>query len=399
MSEEEQVLAILRLGGETTYYLLKGTVDGLLKLIRFLKKMEKEKMLSGQELRKFNSFLKVTEGNFQLLNVPTDDPDKLEEMRQTFAKTGVTYMVMPDLNPEDGMTQIAYYMPHTYQVEAWYRNFCLRELAGGEHSRAELRNLTEGRTAIVNIPWDKDLKLLREDFDRLGINYAVLPDLNVGDGYVQFLYAEADASKVRSWYEAYQKDFLKAGKWIDSFAPMTEDSYMNTGRIDSEEYLDGMSEQLAEQVGKEYMDETSAAKEERQQETSRRQVRSTADPRYLQLKARPGYLEISINESLVKNVNTDGIAKDFFLSRIPGTYGDKELDVMLPRKDVFTADQGKTFLTFLEANREYRTLTGDLRHAGPRFLGHELYRDHYASVTREFRKVRQVQPKSERKLV
>ena len=30
MNEEEQVLAILRIGAETTYYLLRGSVEGIL---------------------------------------------------------------------------------------------------------------------------------------------------------------------------------------------------------------------------------------------------------------------------------------------------------------------------------------------------------------------------------
>ena len=148
------------------------------------------------------------------------------------------------------MTQIAYYMPHTMKVEAWYRNFCLKELAGGEHSRTDLKNLTEGHTSIVNIPWNKDLELLKEDFDKLQINYAILPDLNVGDGYVQIQYADADAGKVRGWYEAFQKDFLKAGQWIDSFKPMSEEAYMNTGKMDVQEYIDTAPKEMKEKLKK-----------------------------------------------------------------------------------------------------------------------------------------------------
>ena len=72
MNEEEQVLAILRIGAETTYYLLRGSVEGILRLIRCLKALEKNNLLSGKELKNFNSFLKATEGNFQLLNIPTE---------------------------------------------------------------------------------------------------------------------------------------------------------------------------------------------------------------------------------------------------------------------------------------------------------------------------------------
>ena len=390
MNEEEQVLAILRIGAETTYYLLRGSVEGILHLIRYLKALEKNNLLSGKELKNFNSFLKATEGNFQLLNIPTENAEKLEEMRRAFKETGVTYMILPNLNPNDGMTQIAYYMPHTMKVEAWYRNFCLKELAGGEHSRIDLKNLTEGHTSIVNIPWNKDLELLKEDFDKLQINYAILPDLNVGDGYVQIQYADADAGKVRGWYEAFQKDFLKAGQWIDSFKPMSEEAYMNTGKMDVQEYIDTAPKEMKERIEKEGQENPQVFPEA--PEVWKSYTKTTADPRYLQLANRPGYLEITINQSLVKQVEDRGVAGELFLSRIPGTSGAEELNLMLPRKDVFTTDDGKTFVTFLEANKIYHTFRSDLRHRGPEIVGHKLYQEHYAAVNRQLRKVRGILP-------
>lgn len=195
MNDGNEVLTIIRIGMETQYYLLKGAVKSILQLIQFMKKMEKTGLLKGKEMNNFNSFIKKTEGQFQLLNIPTEQPEELEGMRKNFEKLGITYIVLPDLNPNDGMTQIAYYIPHTNKVEAWYQNFCINHLQGGEKDSIKLRNLTEGNTSIVSIPWEGEVGKLREDLDRLKINYAVLPDLNIGDGYVQVMYANADIDR------------------------------------------------------------------------------------------------------------------------------------------------------------------------------------------------------------
>lgn len=214
MNDGNEVLTIIRIGMETQYYLLKGAVKSILQLIQFMKKMEKTGLLKGKEMNNFNSFIKKTEGQFQLLNIPTEQAEELAGMRENFKKLGITYIVLPDLNPNDGMTQIAYYVPHTNKVEAWYQNFCINHLQGGEKDSIKLRNLTEGNTSIVSIPWEGEVGKLREDLDRLKINYAVLPDLNIGDGYVQVMYANADAPNIRAWFELYQKemaDFILVG--------------------------------------------------------------------------------------------------------------------------------------------------------------------------------------------
>ena len=93
-------------------------------------------------------------------------------MRKNFEKLGITYIVLPDLNPNDAMTQTLI-MCHIRmeKVEAWYQNFCINHLQGGEKDSIQLRNLTEGNTSVVSIPWEHEIGKLREDLNKLKINY------------------------------------------------------------------------------------------------------------------------------------------------------------------------------------------------------------------------------------
>lgn len=80
MNDGSEVVTIIRIGMETQYYLIKGVVKSILQLIQFMKKMEKTGILKGKEMNNFNAFIKKTEGQFQLLNIPTEQPEELEGM-------------------------------------------------------------------------------------------------------------------------------------------------------------------------------------------------------------------------------------------------------------------------------------------------------------------------------
>ena len=95
-----------------------------------------------------------------------------------------------------------------------YERFLMSRMQGGEHDLQSLNNLTSGRTNIVSIPAEGELQMIQEDFASLRINYAVLPDLNVGDGEIQLVVANADLPKVEHWYQMYQEKCLADGKEV-----------------------------------------------------------------------------------------------------------------------------------------------------------------------------------------
>ena len=86
-------------------------------------------------------------------------------------------MILPDLEKNDGMLQVAVYQPDRENFGAWYQRHILSRMTGGEKDIQELRNLTSGKTTIVSFPLEEEEEAIKEDFTSMGINYSQLPDL------------------------------------------------------------------------------------------------------------------------------------------------------------------------------------------------------------------------------
>ena len=358
MSDINDMTTILRIGMEGSYYLLKGSAKGTLLLIQTLGKLIrayeqkklKEGLVSGKELTSFQGFLKLSEGKYEILSIPTEKVELLNGMKADFQKSGITYMLLPDLNKGDGYTQVAYAFSDQKKVQAWYQGFLTRQLKGGSRSKEDLMKLTEGQVQIVNIPWDeKKTELLKEDLTKLGVNYAILPDLTVGDGYVQVMYASFDAPQVKAWYEAYRNNILKSeDKDIGTLQNMEMKDYMETGKLREQDYTETASQEIQkiiqpgkqEQQNQDFMH----ALERRPMGGLREEILSAQE--YKAAVNAPGAMQITLNEELLA-----GKEEDIFLFRIPQTQG-KEF-IALSSEELYRTDQGKTYLAVLAKDKEY----------------------------------------------
>ena len=73
------------------------TAIGTIKLIQYFARMVKEKKLSAMEFEDFGEFLKVTDGEYDIMNIPAiDQGQHFSEMKAL----DIHYMVMPDLDKE-----------------------------------------------------------------------------------------------------------------------------------------------------------------------------------------------------------------------------------------------------------------------------------------------------------
>lgn len=396
--EEQEMLTILRIGMETQYYLLKGSVKAVLKLMQYLGRLKEKKIIDGKAFDDFKTFVQKTKGDYQIFNIPTQDVFELDRLRKDMAKIGITYHVLPDLDSSDGLTQIACYSPHAEKMNTLTQNFIFNKLqGGGEKDLSDLQKLTAGDTSIVNIPWSKGTSELKNDLDTLQINYAIMPDLNVGDGYLQVIYANQDAPKLKSWFELFRNDMLREGKPVEDMKPVSMEEYTATGKMTENDYEktapDAVKEQVAE-YDKEHQNQpfekALAAKDK---------DNMIMDERYLQMKEQPGLKEISIDkESLVRGFNdTAGVA----IVRLPGTYNTKdnrEIDIALSQKDLFAARDGNTYLGFIEEGKEYRTYS---YHPGAKIefqlnqeklSGKEIC-SYFEPVSKKYKKVKSVERK------
>ena len=84
------------------------TTIGTVKLIQFLARMAKEKQISQVEVEDFAGFLKATDGKYDIMNIPAVDKETLVREMDNL---GVRFSIMPDLDKDDGLMQVAVYQP------------------------------------------------------------------------------------------------------------------------------------------------------------------------------------------------------------------------------------------------------------------------------------------------
>ena len=329
------------------------TTVAAMKLIQFLARMVKEKQLSIMEFEDFGRFLKVTDGKYDIMNIPATDKNLL---KNDLSELNIHYCIMPDLDKEDGLMQVAVYQPDKEKFGAWYERHLLSQMQGGEKELRELRGLTRGNVSIVSFPLEGKEEGLQADFQSLGINYARLPDLKVGDGSIQFEIANSDMAKVNQWYKLKQRDMLKSGEELSPMETISMEQYQQTGALSEQDYINTATEEL-KQCNSKY-EGREKGEIETIMEKKEHIIKDEQTSSYLDHLNDPNYIPVSINrETLVEqSIVTSMMRKHFadrgqFCCRVPGTWekdGREEHILMIPLKDVYEADHGKSYIAFLD---------------------------------------------------
>lgn len=359
-------------------------------LVQFLARMVKEHKISRSQFKDISAFMKATEGKYDIINLPEMDMEQLQEEMQSL---GIRYAVLQDLNKDDGYIQIAVYQPDKGKFQAWYERRLMGLMKGGEKEQRLLRNLTNGNTSVISIPLVGKEELVENDFLMLGINYAKLPDLNVGDGDIQYMIANSDLKKAEQWYSLFKADMLKGGEEVkDMTVSDTLDAYIRTGNMTGEGYIDTASEDI-KKANEKY---ENAGQSSLQQEITNvlyqngNHIKSGSTPEYEEYMQDPDYVMVSINkEALVDKMTFRGreelLQEGYFTCRLPGTWGSNEQIMSIPADRVFLADGGKTYLAFLQKDRRPLVYNADKSIVSVlnRRTGGELAKEVFAEAARK----------------
>ncbi len=351
------------------------------KLVSFLFRLAKKGMVALGAADKFKEFSNATGGKYTAYNIPlnekhaktmqelgelelelenTKNPlDKIRLRREIEAKSrsipeieqlnklGIKYCVLPKLNGSDQTMQITVSKEDDQLFKTWFGNHLTGEMSlGGEKNLETIKVFTEGNYSILNMPFEEveELAEMTSDFNTMGVNYSILPDLRVGDGYTQVAIPIANRGLVEQWFQMWKERAISNGEKPKDMYAMDEGTYMNTAAMTAEEYING-SEPEYQAVQKDY--ENNSVKVpftmEPGKENSEEFIRFSQDARYE---------KITINkETLVENQVADKkeYAKEgLFASRVPGTYKENEKTLLVPMGQIFSTDNGKTYVAFLE---------------------------------------------------
>lgn len=431
----------------------KITMVGTVLLITNLARLAKEGKLNKGEFKNVQEFIKATDGDFTIVNIPFEknqNPWKAERRRRIADGNGEEYfivkntvtnklvlgkdgeeqhfdsmnkaekmaeelnrkedlvledlkqkdirhIIMPDLDMDDGMVQVAVYNGDKQKFANWNERYLRSKMRGGEHSVQELTNLTEGRTSVISLPLEGQMNEMEEDFRTFEINYAVLPDLCIGDGDIHLVVANADLQKAEHWFNIYKEQKLEQGETVKDMQTVSMEQYTQTGEMSEEAYIDTAGPDLKKAMEKYEGREPGAV--EQAVKNNERKARTENSPEYEAFRSNPDFIELSINkQSLIDKMHLpEEQVKEFadgghFASRVPGTWMqgsetcEPEKILLVPEGQVFTADEGKRYAAFLDKNTQcdlYGLKEGKVVETLP---VEELRSKYYDESSRELRK-------------
>ncbi len=413
---EQVMMNISKTGGQIASLVVLSTKLNLM-LLTFVLRMAKKGLIATGLADGFKGFVTQSKGEFTVYNVPvsaehaenvsrfnrlqsllekTKNPVEKSKLRkemkvletnmpefQQLQKLGISHFMLPKVNGSEHTIQIAVANSDQQIFKNWFLNHLTSELSGGSKGMEELKAFTEDNYSIFNLPFEgEELQEALPDFDILGLNYHILPDLKVGDGNSQLAIPNADRNKLEVWFKMWKDKQMQMGKETGEMYSLDNQSYLATGEMEQGDYI-AASEQIYQDANQEFETQSKAVP----WDAPLGKENSEEFVKYLQ---NQNFEKITINkETLVDNMQLSGKTYEmqkngYFASRIPGTYGTRQQTLLIPRNQVFSGDDGKTYIAFLEKNQKSYVMTGNGELTERGFQ--ETYRP-YASVQRSFRNV------------
>ena len=360
------------------------------KLLSLIGRLAKKGLVAGGLYDNFQNFQASTNGEYTTYNIPLSDEKakmvkkmqnlelQLEKEKNPFTKAsirrqisnleknipeiqqlrklGISHCVLPKINGSMNTIQVAIAKKDEQSFKNWFLNHLTTNMTGGEKSLETLKVFTEGNYSVLNMPFEnaEELGILIADFGKMNINYSVLPDLNVGDGYTQIAIANSDRSQVENWFKMWKQKLLQTGEDVKEMYEINSDTYTNTAEVSAESYLNS-AEDIYQEANQEF--------EQREKDVPwKAKLAKDNSPEFVKLSQDSNYEKITINIEKLVNYRTQSDAikelenNGFFVSRLPSYYGKKEKQIVLPKDKVFTTDGNKTVVAFLDKRESFKIL-------------------------------------------
>ncbi len=349
MAEEiQEAIQIIRVGYDGIEIVMRvcgGSIEEMKKVIDFLiAVMDHEKTMGKTDMRK----LLVKGGDLQVFQFQTQDMRKVKKMAK---KYGILYAVLPDINPQDGMSEIVFHTEAVPRVNMMVQKLKFGRIATfddylNNKDKKEmdemlsfLKGQKEGNRSLHTEEVANAEEALEGLIEKVGTYIVEKQRISVEDVKESFNLGNEQVEKVMGQLErmgAISKD--KNGQYK---ALMNKEAFLN--RM-------GGYQELAQRI------KTAAVAQN------------------------PDLTDITITKTLIAEENDHAIK-----TRIPGTWGENARYMWLAKDQIMEIHAGKTILAFLDNKKDYKMYSGDNRVVGT-MKGKELYEGHYDRVGAEVRK-------------
>lgn len=340
IQEAVQIIRVAYDGIEIAMKVGSGGINAMQKAIEFLKGMlDYEKSLGRTSMRK----LLMKGGDLQVLQFKTNDMPKVEKMAK---KYGILYSVLPDVNKKDGLSEIIFHTEAVPRANMMIQKIGFGSIAsfddylknGDEKSLGKLMEFLRGQKK-------GNEKVHTDDVARVN---------DIMDGLIE---------KVGLFAMEKQSISVDAVKENFSINNVQAESILN-----QLETIGVLDKRDADGNYKVVMDKDAFLNRVRGYQDLAERMRAVAASKNMNLS------DVTISKTLIVQENDRAVK-----TRIPGTWGDKAQYVWVNKENIMEIHNGKTMLTFLDKNKDYKIYDVDNR-VVKTMKGEELYKGHYDKV-------------------
>src|SRR5574344_573885 len=315
-----------------------GGIAAMQKAIDFLKGMlDYEKTLGKTSMRK----LLLKGGDLQVLQFNTQDMKKVEKMAK---KYGILYSVFPDCNRKDGLSEVIFHTEAVPRVNMMIQKLKFGKIAtfddylknGDEKSLGKLMDFLkkqQGNEKSHTIEGDK-------------VNSAI-------DGLIE---------KVGMF--AMEKKAISVDQVKENFSINGEQAENVIKQLETIGVLGSRNEDGTHAV---MMDKDAFINRVRGYQCLAERMRAVSASKNLNLS------DVTISKKLIVAENEHAVK-----TRVPGTWGENARFVWLNKENIMDIHNGKTMLTFIDSEKNYKMYDDSNRVVETR-RGEELY-THYDKV-------------------
>lgn len=327
---------------------------GVLKLMQLMYKLANSslKIITKNDYLTFKGFVKDSEGSFSLLSVPEYDSEILKDFQDRCRKSGIKFYCMPHLGGDIHHTTYAVANSDRNRFQDLYQDLLFNNIPyDATLSLNQLRTITGGQYTIYNVPFpDHDREKLNQLIEILNssqVRYSILPDTQIGDGYIQIAISDMDSDAFSKALELYQNKYLQNPTPLYPEAK-SEDDYFQMANMNEDDYLNNASQEVKnivysqQKMNNPIIENFNYALNP--EESGRNIERNMTAAEYASRKKQPDIIELTANEVLFA-----GDTSTTYHFRIP--YTQNIFDVN--KNDVYLADNGKTYCILLNKNQKY----------------------------------------------
>lgn len=349
MAEEiQEAVQIIRVGYDGIEIAMKvcgGTLEEMKKAMDFLiALMDHEKTMGKTDMRR----LLMKGGDLQVFQFPTEDMKKVRKMAK---KYGLLYSVLPDINQKDGMSEIIFHTEAVPRV-----NMLVQKLKSGHVATFDdyLKNGDEKEI-------DKVLSFLKNQ-KKGNEGLHTEEAARAGEALSGLI------EKVGSY--AMEKKSINVEEIKENFSLEREQAEHVVGQLERI----GVIEKEEDGQHRVLMDKDAFQNRIRGYYELMQRMQTVAAAQ------NPNLADITIARKLIAEENDHAIK-----TRIPGTWGEEARYIWIGKERAMEIHRGKTILTFLDRDKDYKLYSADNRVMGT-MKGEELYQGHYDRVSAEVRK-------------